>query len=132
MKEVTLKIGFALLTSVFWVLSFPNPDQGWLAWVASVPLIFACHNLRPPKALTLGLLSGLASTVGIFYWVFEVPGFGIHIRADVANLFTEGIAIAEVTAGQSSTSYTRFDDFFAFACMIIVLVSITISIVKKK
>jgi apolipoprotein N-acyltransferase len=109
-----------------------SQSRSGLARLGRAPLILASYELKPLRAFLLGFLSGLASTFGIFYWVFEVPGFGIHIRANVANLFTEGIAIAEVTAGQSSTSYTRFGDFFAFACMIIVLVSITISIVRKK
>ncbi len=57
------------------VLSFPGPDQGWLAWIALVPLLIACVDLRPAASLSLGLLSGIVATLGIFQWMLAVPGF---------------------------------------------------------
>jgi len=72
------KIGLALLASVFMVISFPHPDQGWLAWFALVPLILACHGQGFLVSLSLGLLSGMASALGIFSWMFEVPGFKLY------------------------------------------------------
>lgn len=65
----------ALLSSAFLVLSFPNPDQGWLAWVALVPLLIACADLAPAASFSLGQLSGLFAALGIFSWMFAVPGF---------------------------------------------------------
>lgn len=72
------RVGLALLTSGLLILSFPNPDRGWLAWVALAPLLLACHGLGAMAAGTLGLLSGTAAAFGLFGWIFEVPGFGLH------------------------------------------------------
>jgi apolipoprotein N-acyltransferase len=67
----------ALLSSVLWVLCFPNFNLGWLAWFALVPLIWACRGLSPVGRAGLGLLYGVASVWGLFYWIVEVPGFRI-------------------------------------------------------
>lgn len=72
------KITLALLTSILLVLLFPSPDQGWLAWVALVPLIIACHGLGAMASFNLGLFSGMATAFGIFRWIFEVPGFQVY------------------------------------------------------
>jgi len=69
------RIFLALLSSALLVLSFPGPDQGWLAWIALVPLLVACADLKPGASLSLGLLSGIAATFGIFQWMLVVPGF---------------------------------------------------------
>ena len=55
------RVELALLTAALLVLSFPNPDQGWLAWVALVPLLLACHGLGAVSAGAVGLLSGTAA-----------------------------------------------------------------------
>jgi len=72
------RVGLALLTAGLLILSFPNPDQGWLAWVALAPLLLACRGLGAMPAGALGLLSGTAAAFGSFDWIFEVPGFGLH------------------------------------------------------
>jgi len=77
-EHVASRIAGALLTAGLLVLSFPSPDQGWLAWVALVPLLLACQGLGLLAAGALGLLCGFAAAFGIFGWLFEVPGFGMH------------------------------------------------------
>ncbi len=72
------QVALALLTAALLVLSFPNPDQGWITWVALVPLLLACHGLGAVTAGALGLLSGTAAALGMFRWMFEVTGFGLH------------------------------------------------------
>ncbi|MBI2901994.1 MAG: apolipoprotein N-acyltransferase [Candidatus Methylomirabilis oxyfera] len=72
------RCGGALLTACFYVLAFPAADQGWLAWVALVPLLLACEGLKPGAAFALGLLSGVGTAFGIYRWLFEVPGFGMQ------------------------------------------------------
>ena len=81
------RIVLSLLTSAIWMLSFPDYDQGWLAWIALVPLIFACRNLSGIAAVAIGFLSGFASTWAVFYWIFEVSGFRIHHMAIGALYF---------------------------------------------
>jgi apolipoprotein N-acyltransferase len=70
--------GGALLTACLYVLAFPNADQGWVAWVALVPLLLVCEGLKPGAAFVLGLLTGVGSAFGVFRWLFEVPGFELH------------------------------------------------------
>lgn len=72
------RAGLALLSPALVVLSLPDTDQGWLAWVALVPLLLACHGLRPLAASALGLVTGGLSALGVFHWMFEVPGFRWH------------------------------------------------------
>jgi len=72
------KIGLTLLTAALLVLSFPHPDQGWLAWFALVPLILACRAQGLLVSFGLGLLSGMAAAFGIFSWMFTVPGFHLY------------------------------------------------------
>jgi apolipoprotein N-acyltransferase len=55
-----------------------------------------------------------------------------RIKASVPNLFTEGVAIAEVTSGYDPTFYTRFGDLFVYFCMIIVLISISLGVLRKR
>ena len=68
----------ALLSSILLVLSFPHPDQGWIAWFALVPLSLACWRSSLSVSFLSGLLSGTAAAYGIFFWLFEVPGFRFY------------------------------------------------------
>jgi len=72
------RCGGALLSAILIVLSFPNPDQGWLAWVALLPLLLACEGIGVGAAFGLGMLTGVATAFGVFQWLFEVPGFGVR------------------------------------------------------
>lgn len=72
------RIALSLLTSVLLTLSFPDYDQGWLAWIALGPLFLACQSLKGITAGALGLLSGTVSIFAIFFWIFEVSGFRIY------------------------------------------------------
>ncbi len=65
----------ALLTALLLVLSFPAPDLGALAWIALVPLMLACRDRTPAFSFSMGLLSGTATVLGTFSWIFQVPGF---------------------------------------------------------
>ncbi|GKS57226.1 apolipoprotein N-acyltransferase [Nitrospira sp.] len=72
------KLGLALLTSVLLTCSLPPFDWGWIAWVALVPLLVACHGSTAAQATGLGFLSGFGAVCGALSWIFEVPAFGIH------------------------------------------------------
>ncbi len=56
-------VGAGLLT-----LSFPKADQGWLAWLALVPLFLAIRQAHPKNALMLGFLFGMVHNLGLVYW----------------------------------------------------------------
>jgi apolipoprotein N-acyltransferase len=56
-------VGACLLT-----LSFPKADQGWLAWLALVPLFLAIRQAYPKNAFILGFLFGMVHNLGLVYW----------------------------------------------------------------
>ena len=70
-----LKVLPALLTPIFLTLSFPDHDQGWLIWIALVPLLVVCARLHPAVSFCLGLVVGMLGLFGIFGWAFDIPGF---------------------------------------------------------
>lgn len=78
-RIVAARCGGALLTALLIILAFPSPDQGWLAWVALVPLLLACRGLAPGSAFALGLLTGVGAAFRIImWWLFQVQGFSAH------------------------------------------------------
>ena len=73
-----VRIILALFSSVLLIGSLPDPDIGWLGWVALVPLMLACQGLSPQRAAGLGLVFGIAASFGIYGWLFEVPSFDMR------------------------------------------------------
>ncbi len=87
LASTPVKIGLSLTTSGLLILTFPNFNQGWLAWGALIPLISVCLFSRPATAFALGLLSGSTALLGIFYWIFEVPGFRFYHALPLAIFY---------------------------------------------
>jgi apolipoprotein N-acyltransferase len=52
------RVLLALSSGLLLALSFPSADQGWLAWVALIPLLVAVRGLRPAGGFVAGLLPG--------------------------------------------------------------------------
>ncbi len=77
----------SLGSSLLLILSFPNFNQGWLVWGALIPLIGVCLYSRPVMAFALGLLFGATALLGIFYWIFEVPGFQFYHAIPLAIFY---------------------------------------------
>jgi apolipoprotein N-acyltransferase len=63
------------LSSLLLVLSFPNFDQGFLAWVGLLPLLIAIHDKSLRVGFFLSLVWGILFFLGIFYWILEVQGY---------------------------------------------------------
>lgn len=78
------RILLALASSGLLICSLPDPDVGWLGWIALVPLMVAIHEMRPWGAAALGLAFGMVSSLGIYFWMYSVPGFGPHHGAILA------------------------------------------------
>ena len=76
--HILTRLSLALLTGALWSWSLPEQDIGWLAWIALVPLIIACHEAPVLLAATFGFASGLGVAYGTLHWIFEVPGFGLQ------------------------------------------------------
>ena len=70
-------VGAALASALLLTLSFPPGDQGWLAWVALVPLIVVCRRIGPARAFAVGAATGVGMACGIARWLTEVPAFGV-------------------------------------------------------
>lgn len=106
----------AVLSAILLVLSFPNFNLSFLAWIAFVPLLLAIGNQRPRTAFLLSYLCGVIFFLGTGYWLIHVtlPGmiaavlflalyFGIfgsvagyvlHIRNHGALLFIPALWVA--------------------------------------
>jgi len=79
---------FSLLAGVFLLVSFPDPDQGWIVWFSLLPLVLACHKQKIKLRFFLGWIYGLTSIIGIFYWVFENPIFSLISKLLLAIFFS--------------------------------------------
>ncbi len=58
-----------LLSGAAYVLAFPLPDLGALAWVALVPLLLAARRRSPGHAFRLGYLWGIIAYGGVLWWL---------------------------------------------------------------
>jgi apolipoprotein N-acyltransferase len=57
------------LSGLLLILSFPNFDLEFLAWVALIPLFYAIEGKGLYRTFELGFLTGLISFLGILYWI---------------------------------------------------------------
>lgn len=76
LRTIKLKTFFPVLSALLLVLSFPDFNLEFLAWVSFVPLFFAIENKRPAKAFILAYFSGIIFFLGTIYWLIHVtlPG----------------------------------------------------------
>ena len=75
--RVLFPIFGALLSGVILVLSFPNYNQSWLAWVGLVPLFITASGRSATSSFLLWYLCGAVFFTGIIHWVAGVPGFTV-------------------------------------------------------
>lgn len=57
-----------LFSGVAFMLAFPLPDLGFVAWVALVPLFVAAHHRSPRTAFWLGYVWGVVAYGGVLWW----------------------------------------------------------------
>lgn len=72
-----------LLSGAGFVLAFPLPDLGFVAWVALVPLFLAVHRRTPRTAFWLGYIWGIVAYGGVLWWIAT---FGVGVWALTAAL----------------------------------------------
>jgi apolipoprotein N-acyltransferase len=63
------RIILAVLSGVLLILCFPFPDQGWLAYLALIPLLLVFYEAGPGTAFLTGWLAGSVFLAGLCYWV---------------------------------------------------------------
>jgi len=74
MKRIVL----AILSSLLMVLSFPNFNFGFLAWIAIVPLMLSLMDRGLFKCFFISLFCGTLFFAGIFYWLMNVPKYTLQ------------------------------------------------------
>ncbi len=75
MHSLIFPVFAASLSGVLLFLAFPKHDLGWLAWVGLVPLLAAISGKSVKSAFFLSYLCGIIFFVGVFNWVFQIPGY---------------------------------------------------------
>jgi len=78
-------IALPFLSSVLYILSFPNFNQNWLAWVALTPLALIARRSSPRHSFLWGWLSGTLAYAGILYWII-VTFQAAHLSTGLACL----------------------------------------------
>ncbi len=70
-----------VISSILLILSFPNFNLEFLAWVALVPLLFAIEGKGPKDAFLISYLAGALFFLGTIYWLIHVtlPGMIIVV-----------------------------------------------------
>ncbi|MDP2913086.1 MAG: apolipoprotein N-acyltransferase [Candidatus Omnitrophota bacterium] len=68
-------------SAVLLILSFPNFNLEFLAWIGLVPLLFAIENKRPVQAFFISYLTGVLFFLGTIYWLIHVtlPGMALVV-----------------------------------------------------
>ncbi|MFA6321446.1 MAG: apolipoprotein N-acyltransferase [Candidatus Omnitrophota bacterium] len=76
-----LKIFLPALSALLLILSFPDFNFEFLAWIAFVPLFFAIEGKKPAAAFMISYFSGLIFFFGTIYWLIHVtlPGMIIVV-----------------------------------------------------
>jgi apolipoprotein N-acyltransferase len=67
MKKRDILLSF--LSGLLLILSFPNFDLEFLAWLALVPLFFSIEGKGLYQGFKLGFFTGIVSFLGILYWI---------------------------------------------------------------
>jgi apolipoprotein N-acyltransferase len=83
MKRILLVLSSSLLL----VLSFPNFDLGFLAWVGLLPLFLSITYRRVIYSFLLSLICGVLFFSGTFYWIFAVPKYSLLNHAPLIVYF---------------------------------------------
>jgi apolipoprotein N-acyltransferase len=59
----------SLLSGILLILSFPDFDLEFLAWIALIPLFYSFEGKGLYHSFILGFLTGVVSFLGILYWI---------------------------------------------------------------
>src|SRR3989338_7266796 len=70
---------FSIISAILLILSFPNFNLSFLAFIGFVPLFFAVENKSPKKAFLISYISGFIFYIGTLYWLYHVTVIGLVI-----------------------------------------------------
>jgi apolipoprotein N-acyltransferase len=83
------QIILAVSSGLLMILVFPKIDQGWLAWVALVPLILALRQADWRRGLVIGFIAGLIQNLGLMYWTIHT----MHVYGQIPLYLCVGLLI---------------------------------------
>src|SRR4030042_4341461 len=102
MKKMDILL--SLSSGILLVLSFPNFDLEFLAWIALVPLLYSIEGKGLYPSFKLGFLAGIIAFLGILYWIIVA----VHTYGNVP-LIASGLILVLLVAYLS-----LFTGVFAF------------------
>ncbi len=73
-------IGWAALSGVLLLLSYPGFNLFYFAWVAFIPLIAAIETTSITGSFMLGFTAGLSANIGMLYWIYPMILFNTGSR----------------------------------------------------
>ncbi|MDO8603225.1 MAG: apolipoprotein N-acyltransferase [Candidatus Omnitrophota bacterium] len=66
-----------ILSAILLILSFPNFNLSFFAYIGFVPLFFAIENKSPKKAFFISYVFGFIFYLGTLYWLYHVTTVGL-------------------------------------------------------
>jgi apolipoprotein N-acyltransferase len=105
------KFILATMSGMLLTLAFPKLDQGWLAWIALIPLLWSLRDTDVRTGWWLGFWSGLVHGLGLMYWtVYTMNVYGgIPLYQGIPLLFLLSAYLA-VYPGLFAVALTWFDN----------------------
>ncbi len=85
-RGILLRTALAVLSGVMIFSSYPNGDIWPLAWLGMLPLMAAMENQTPRSAFRYGMLMGLVTNLGGFYWIYGLLITFGHLPMAIAAL----------------------------------------------
>jgi apolipoprotein N-acyltransferase len=75
MIRIIINLFLIVSSSFLLVLSFPNFNLGFLAWVGLIPLLISINGKNVIRSFFLSLICGILFFSGTFYWIHVVPNY---------------------------------------------------------
>ena len=103
LSAFSFQLLLVLISSLLLILSFPNFNFEFLAWIAIVPLFFAVEGQKPFKAFLSSYLAGFLFFLGTVYWLIHVtlPGMIIVVLYLALYFGFFGLVIASRASDKS-------------------------------
>lgn len=98
----------SLVSSAFLILSFPDFNLEFLAWIALVPLLFAIKEAGPVRSFLLSFLAGFVFFLGTIYWLIHVTLPGAVIVALYLALYFGFFGLFSASALRNPSIVTLF------------------------
>lgn len=75
------------LSAALLILSFPDFNLGFLAWIGLTPLLLSIYGKSLKYSFILSFICGIFFFAGIFYWILGVPGYKPLIHHTLLGIY---------------------------------------------